>query len=230
MTKFLIADDDFTIGMQIEEMITALGYDVVGQAGSGQEAVEMARDLRPDIILMDVVMPGELNGIKAAEKIKAELDVPIVFISGHGELDYIQEAKQIEPYGYVMKPFDENEIKAFVEIALHKHKMEKQLKQAHEQLERTNLGLQMEMDARKRTERALLESEKLYRDIFEKNNAIKWLLDPSSGDIVDANSAACEFYQYSHEEITKLRLWDINMEGEAEMKSLLASADSGKKN
>ena len=150
MTKFLIADDDFTIGMQIEEMITALGYDVVGQAGSGQEAVEMARDLRPDIILMDVVMPGELNGINAAEKIKAEWDVPIVFISGHGESDYIQEAKQIEPYGYVMKPFDENEIKAFVEIALHKHKMEKQLKQAHEQLERTNLGLQMEMEARKR--------------------------------------------------------------------------------
>ena len=229
MTRILIADDDFTIGMQIEEMLTALGYDVVGQAGSGQEAIEMARELRPDIILMDIVMPGELNGIKAAEKIKAEWDVPIVFISGHGDPDYIQEAKQIEPHGYVMKPFDENEIRAFVEIALHKHKMEKELKQAHEQLEQTNLALQMEIEARKKTERALRESEKLYRDIFEKNNAIKWLLDPSSGEIVDANPAACEFYQYSHEEITNLRLWDINIEGEAEARKLIAVAGSGDK-
>ena len=148
MTRILAADDDFTVGMQMEEMLTALGYDVVGQAGSGQEAIEMARDLRPDIILMDIVMPGEVNGINAAKRIKAEWDIPIVFISGHGESDYIQEAKQIEPYGYVMKPFDENEIKAFVEIALHKHKMEKQLKQAHEQLERTNRHLLREIKER----------------------------------------------------------------------------------
>ncbi len=229
MKKILIADDDFTIGMQIEEMLSAIGYDVVGQAGSGQEAIEMARDLTPDIILMDIVMPGELNGIKAAEKIKAERDIPIVFVSGHGDPDFIQEAKKIEPYGYVMKPFEENEIRAFVEIALHKHKMEKQLKQAHEQLERTNLVLQTEMEARKKTERALRESEELYRDIFEKNSAIKWLLDPSSGEIIDANSAACEFYQYSHEEITNLRLWDINIAGEAELRKGLASAGTGEK-
>ena len=148
MTSILIADDDFTVGMQIEEMLTAMGYDVLGQAGSGREAIEMARDLRPDIILMDIVMPGELNGIEAAIKIKAESDIPIVFISGHGESSYIQEAKKIEPYGYVMKPFEPNEIRAFVEIALHKHKMEKQLKQAHEQLGRTNRQLLREIKER----------------------------------------------------------------------------------
>ncbi len=148
MTRILIADDDFTVGMQIEEMLTALGYELVGQAGSGRETIEMARNLKPDIILMDIVMPGELNGIEAAIKIRAESDIPIVFISGHGESKYIQEAKQINPHGYVMKPFDENEIKAFVEIALHKHKMEKQLKQAHEQLERTNRHLLREIKER----------------------------------------------------------------------------------
>ena len=82
MTKIMIADDDFAIGMEIEEMLTALGYDVVGQAGSGQEAVKMAQDLKPDIILMDIVMPKGMNGIDAAEKIKAESDIPIIFISG----------------------------------------------------------------------------------------------------------------------------------------------------
>ena len=127
MIRILIADDDFAIGMQLEEMLMSLGYVVVGQAGSGQESIEMARDLRPDIILMDIMMPGELNGIQAAEKIKAEWNVPIIFVSGYGDPGIIQEAKRIEPYGCVIKPFDENEIKASVEIALHKHKMESEL-------------------------------------------------------------------------------------------------------
>ncbi len=77
---------------------------------------------------------------------------------------------------------------------------------------------------RKMVEDALQESEKLYRDIFEKNKAMKWILDPSTGKIIDANPAACEFYQYSYEEMTNLSLWDINLMGEAEIKKLLSSA------
>ena len=229
MPKILIADDDFSIGMEIEEMLIALGYDVVEQAGSGQQAVEMARDHKPDIILMDIAMPGEMNGIEAAEKIKAELDIPIVFITGYGDPEYIEKAKEIEPFGYVMKPFDEEEIRAFIEIALHKKAMELKLKKANEQLNHANRGLKREINERKKIEKALRESENLYRDIFEKNNAIKWVIDPSSGKIVDANPAACEFYQYSHEEITKLRVYDINILGEADLKMLLASAESDEK-
>ena len=105
--------------------------------------------------------------------------------------------------------------------------MELKLEESHERLEQTNLDLKQEIAARKKTETALRESKKLYRDIFEKNNAIKWLLDPSSGEIIDANPAACEFYQYSHEEITKLRLWDINIENEADVRELLDCASSG---
>ena len=82
------------------------------------------------------------------------------------------------------------------------------------------------INERKQTEEALRESEEKYRSIFEKNNAIKWVIDPSSGEIVDANPAACKFYQYSHEEITNLRVWDINILGEAELKKLVADAES----
>ena len=210
-------------------MLTELGYEVASQAETGEEAVAMTRELDPDLILMDIVMPGEMNGIDAARKIKAEVGTPIVFISGYGDPEYIEAAKEIEPFGYVMKPFDENELHAFVEIALSKRALELKLKKAHRGLERTNLILQEEIAAREETERALRESEKLYRNIFEKNNAMKWLLDPSSGKIIDANPAACEFYQYSHEEITKLRLWDVNVKSEVELKNFLASANSGKK-
>jgi len=229
MSKILIVDDEWLTRLEIEEMLIDLGYEVVGQAETGVEAITMARDLKPDLILMDVKMPGEMNGIDAARVIKAESGTPIIFVTGYGDPEYIEAAKEIAPFGYVMKPFDEEEIHASVEIALSKRELELELKRAHERLESINLGLQEEIAARKRTERALRESEKLYRDIFEKNNAIKWVIDPSSGEIVDANPAACDFYQYSHEEITKLHVWDINILGEADLKKLVASAESAEK-
>ena len=226
MPKILIVDDEWLTRLEIEEMLSDLGYEVVGQAETGVEAIAMARELNPDLILMDVVMPGEMSGIDAARLIKAESGTPIIFISGYGDPEYIEAAKEIAPFGYVMKPFDEKEVHAFVEIALSKRELELKLKRAHERLESVNLGLQKEIAARKKIEKALRESEKLYRDIFLKNKAIKWVIDPSSGKIVDANPAACEFYQYSHEEITNLCLWDINPLGEDEMKKFLASANS----
>jgi two-component system cell cycle sensor histidine kinase/response regulator CckA len=118
MARILIADDERLIRLQLEEMLTGLGYAVVGQAESGREAVDMARDLKPDLILMDVAMPGEKNSIEAAQEIKTALDIPIIFTSGYGDPEYIEAAKQVEPFGYVMKPFDEKGIRAFVEIAL----------------------------------------------------------------------------------------------------------------
>ncbi len=218
MPRILIADDEWVTRVEIEEMLTDLGYEVVGQAETGAEAIDMVRNLDPDLIIMDVIMPGEMNGIEAARVIKTEWGTPIIFITGYGDPEHIEAAKEIAPFGYVMKPFDEREIHAFVEIALSKRALELELMKAHEDLERANLILHKEISARKKTEKDLRESEKLYRDIFEKNKAIKWLLDPSTGEIVDANSAACEFYQYSYEEMTKLYLWDINLLGEAEIK------------
>ena len=229
MPKILIVDDEWLIRLEIEGLLTDLGYDVAGQAETGAEAIAMARELTPDLILMDVKMPGEMNGIDAARVIKRELGTPIVFISGYGDPEYIEAAKEIAPFGYVMKPFDEREIHAFVEIALSRRKLELELEKYQEQLEQTNVDLQSEIAARKKTETALQESQKLYRDIFEKNNAMKWLADPSSGKIIDANPAACEFYQYSYEEITNLRLWDINVKSESEIKKVLTSANSGEK-
>ena len=226
MPKILIVDDEWLTRLEIEGMLTDLGYDVAGQAETGAEAVAMARELNPDLVLMDVNMPGEMNGIDAAGEIKRELGTPIVFLSGYGDPEYIEAAKEIAPFGYVIKPFDEREVHAFVEIALSRKELELKLDKFHKQLEQTNLDLQREIAARKQTETELRESRKLYRDIFEKNNAIKWLVDPSSGAIVDANPAACEFYQYTHEEITNLHVWDINVASEANVKALLSDASA----
>ncbi len=79
-----------------------------------------------------------------------------------------------------------------MEIALSKRQLELKLERAHDRLESVNLGLRREIEIRKKTEMALLESEKLYRNVFKKNKAIQWVVDPSSGKIIDANPAACE--------------------------------------
>ena len=178
MPKILIVDDEWLTRLEIEEMLTDLGYDVAGKAETGAEAVAMARELNPDLILMDVKMPGEMNGIDAAREIKAELGTPIVFISGYGDPEYVEAAKEIAPFGYVMKPFDEREIHAFVEIALSRRELELKLQEAHDELERrvesrtaelekANKQLKEENEARKRTEEALRESEEHHRSFME---------------------------------------------------------------
>jgi len=167
MARILIADDEQVTRLEIEEMLTGLGYEVAGQAQSGREAVDMARDLKPDLILMEVMMPGSIDGIDAAAKIKAELDIPIIFISRDGDPEHIQRAKHIGPYGYLMKPIAEKHVRAFVEIALHKQDLDLKVRKAYEQLEQTNRELEMEIAEQKKTESALLESEAKYRQIFE---------------------------------------------------------------
>ena len=135
MSQIIIADDDVTTVMELEEILTSDNYDVVGTAHSGEEAVEMALSLRPDLILMDVRFPGGMDGISAAEEIRARADIPVVFLTGFGEEELIQRAKQVEPFAYVMKPYNPREIRASLEIALYKKGIERQLLLAHDELE-----------------------------------------------------------------------------------------------
>ncbi|MFP4088072.1 MAG: response regulator [Desulfobacteraceae bacterium] len=141
MAKILIVDDDWLTRVELGEMLVDMGYEVAGKADTGKGAVDMAGHLKPDLILMDVVIPGGMNGIEAACRIKTVLDIPVVFISGYSNSEYVEQAKQIDPFGYVVKPFDESTLRACVEIALHKRKMELELKAANELLERSNRQL-----------------------------------------------------------------------------------------
>jgi PAS domain S-box-containing protein len=118
MPRILIVDDEATITTQLEERLAYMGYEVVGSASCGEKAVQMAGDLAPDIILMDIVMPGKLDGIEAAEIIHSKMDVPIVFLTAHGDERFVERAKQVEAMGYIIKPYQEEGLRAAVEIAL----------------------------------------------------------------------------------------------------------------
>lgn len=118
MSKILVVDDEAIITMQLEERLSAMGYTVTGMSASGEDAVDKARRLRPDLVLMDIVMPGKMNGIEAADIITKELNIPVVFVTSYADDTIIEKAKSVRPYGYIVKPFNELEIKAAIEVAL----------------------------------------------------------------------------------------------------------------
>ena len=99
-------------------------------AASGEDAIEKARRLLPDLVLMDIVMPGKLNGIEAAKTITGELDIPVVFVTSYADDAIIEKAKQVGPYGYIVKPFNELEIKAAIEVALFRKTAEREFRKA----------------------------------------------------------------------------------------------------
>jgi CheY-like chemotaxis protein/DNA-binding PadR family transcriptional regulator len=130
MSKILVVDDEAIITMQLEERLTAMGYTVAGMAASGEGAIEKARRLAPDLVLMDIVMPGKMNGIEAAKTVAGELDIPVVFVTSYADDAIIEKAKQVGPYGYIVKPFNELEIKAAIEVALFRKTTERELRRA----------------------------------------------------------------------------------------------------
>ena len=130
MSKIMIVEDEAVIALRLQHSLTSLGFDVVGVAYSGEEAVETARDLRPDLILTDIMIPGKLDGIQVAEIVKSELDIPVIFLTASSEDKILERTKQVEPYGYIVKPFQNREIKAVIEVALYKKDMERRLKES----------------------------------------------------------------------------------------------------
>jgi len=119
-TKVLIAEDEALVALDIAHELESAGYDVASQVSTGRAAVDKAVELRPDVVLMDITMPGELDGIQAAEEITRRVGSPIIFVTAHSDEATLQRAKLTRPSGYVMKPFEPNELRANIEIALHR--------------------------------------------------------------------------------------------------------------
>ena len=144
MNRLMIVDDEAIITMQLGMRLRSMGYDVVGTASSAEESVRMAKDLNPNLILMDIVMPGDgdIDGINAAEIIKDEMDIPIIFLTAYTDDEYIRRAKNVSPFGYIVKPYSDNEVKANIEIAIHKKELERKQKQAGERIRRLFLSVE----------------------------------------------------------------------------------------
>ncbi len=125
MARILIVEDDRVVAWHIQETLENLGHEVVAIAASGIEAIEIAENEQPDLVLMDIWLKGNMDGITAAEDINRRLDIPIIYLTAHTDPSTVQRAKLSCPFGYLVKPLREQDLQTAVEIALHRHEQER---------------------------------------------------------------------------------------------------------
>ncbi|MDI9634124.1 MAG: response regulator [Methanolinea sp.] len=126
--RILVVEDERIVAEDLRETLEDMGYSVAGIAGSGEQAIEMARQEVPDIVLMDIMLSGEIDGITAASQIQGTLDIPVIFVTAYSDQNLIERAKVTEPYGYIVKPFNERELRSCIEIALYRHRAEREIR------------------------------------------------------------------------------------------------------
>jgi signal transduction histidine kinase len=132
--RILVVEDEVAIAEEIIDRLEGMGFYIPGTATSGEDAIKKAEEGRPDLVLMDIKLKGEMDGIEAAGQIRRRLDVPIVYLTAYSDRTTLERAKVTEPFGYVIKPFDDRDLEVSIEMALHKHGREKEGKEYQDTL------------------------------------------------------------------------------------------------
>src|SRR2546427_312297 len=121
----LVVEDENIVARDILNMLKGLGYFVVAIASSGEEAIEKAGVKNPDVVLMDIVLKGSIDGVQAAQEIRHRFQIPVIYLTAYADEDTLQRAKVTEPFGYILKPFEERELHIAIELALYRHRNQK---------------------------------------------------------------------------------------------------------
>ncbi len=175
--KILLVEDESIEAMDIKRTLESLGYEVPYIATSGEEAVEKALEIMPDLILMDIILKGDIDGVEAASLIK-DFNIPLIYLTAHSEGNTIERAKFTEPYGYIIKPYDVNGLKYAIELAIYKNQMENEFK----------------------------ESEAYYRAIFEHTGTATVILEEDT-TIALANAKFEKLSGYTRDELEGKKSW-----------------------
>lgn len=130
--RIFIAEDESTIALDIAKSLEGLGYIIAGQADRGEIAIQKAEELKPDLVLMEIRLKGQMDGIEAAKYIHTNLDIPVVFISAHADTVTLNTAMLAQAYGFMVKPFEAPELKSNITMAIYKHSMERKLRESEE--------------------------------------------------------------------------------------------------
>lgn len=127
-TQILVVEDENIVAKDIQNTLRMLGYGVPVVVSSGEEAIEKAAATNPDLVLMDIELKGRVNGVAAAEAINDRLDIPVIYLTAYADDQTLERAKVTEPFGYLLKPFDERSLHAAIQMALHRHRMQMSLR------------------------------------------------------------------------------------------------------
>ncbi len=134
MTTVLVVEDENIVAKDIANRLRHLGYQVCGMAGSGEEAIRMAESTNPDLVLMDIMLRGNMDGIQAADIISKQHEIPVIYLTAYADEKTLQRAKRTDAFGYLLKPFEERELHITIEMALFKNQMERRLRESEEWL------------------------------------------------------------------------------------------------
>ncbi len=179
-TTILIVEDEVIVARDIAQQLTLLGYKPVAQTPRGEEALVLVDQLRPDLVLMDIHLAGEMDGIAAAQVIRERFAIPVVFLTAFVGDTTLDRAKVTEPFGYIIKPFQDREVRTVIEMALYKHQAETRLRNSQEELT------------------AILRTA---IDGF-------WIVD-AEGRFLEVNDAYCQLIGYSQEELLRMAIRDV---------------------
>jgi len=203
-TQVLVVEDEAVVAMDIQSKLEDLGYSVIALIRSGEEAVRTACEMCPDLILMDINLQGGMDGISAAAHIQECIPIPVVYMTAHGDKATLERAKITEPLGYIIKPFDERDLRAAIEVALNKHNMvvtretvqrehakdavrerTVELAQRHRELSALNTAFQKHLKVRDEETRNIQDLRRYVKDVVSR---IQGLLDDLSHRIEDESS------------------------------------------
>ncbi len=179
--RIMIVEDERIVGKDMEIRLKGLQYSVAGIASTGQEAVKKIGESRPDLVLMDIRLKGDMDGIETATIIKDRFDIPVIYITAYADNNTLDRAKVTEPSGYLLKPFDDRELNITISMALYKHQMDRKLR----------------------------ESERKFKALFE-GSADAMFIHELSGACLEVNDTACERLGYMREEIMGMRPRDLD--------------------
>jgi two-component system, LytTR family, response regulator LytT len=127
-TNILVVEDESIVSKDIQMSLRKLGYNVVAACSNGEDAIKAAEEFTPDLALMDIMLKGEMSGIEAAEQIRERFNVPVIFLTAYADESTLSKAKITEPYGYIIKPFKEIDLRTSIEMALYKHDKETEVR------------------------------------------------------------------------------------------------------
>jgi CheY-like chemotaxis protein len=164
-TKVLIVEDETVIALDIKNTLENMGYVVPEIVTSGEDAIKRTKVIKPDLILMDIKLDGDIDGVNAANKIRNLYEIPVVFLTAFADIKTLERAKKSFPYGYIVKPFEERDLIASIEIALNKYSIERKIKEDTENAIAAIIG----------TTEIILEEdyERLNQQVIDKINLIK---------------------------------------------------------